>query len=350
MATSRHKYLLHAGLFLATCVTTTFVGLLYVGPPSPDFWMGAQGLALGGLDLGHWWRGFAFSGPLMAILLTHEMGHFVAARHHGVEVSLPYFIPVPFGLGTFGAVISMRERIRSRNALMDIGAAGPLAGLVVALPLLVVGLLHSTVSIVPPDALATTEGNSILYALLKRALLGQWLPTGRTDVFLSPMAWAAWVGLLVTMLNLIPVGQFDGGHVAFAYFGERYRQVSRWVHRLLPVVGAGVFLFVLWQGLGSPLPLPPPSARGVLVVGPPGAFPAYAEVTMRWLPSIGEAMFAAAMAALPWFVWAGLAKLIGAARHPPVPPMALSPRRRALGILVLVVFLLIFMPVPLRQG
>ncbi len=345
-----HNYPLHLGLFLATCVTTTFVGLLYVGPPAPDFLMGAQGLARGGMDLENWWRGFLFSGTLLFILGTHEMGHFIAARRHGVDVSLPYFIPVPFGLGTFGAVIAMREKIRSRDALLDVGAAGPLAGLVAALPLLVVGLAHSPVGRLPTDVVAMTEGNSLLYFAIKFLVHGEALPSGGRDVFLNPVAWAAWVGLLVTMLNLIPIGQFDGGHVFFAYFGERYRRVSRWVHRGLLGIGACVLAYVFWSAYRTPAPLPPPTERAAIVIGEPGSFPAFATLDLRWMYSWQEALTVAALAAMPWFLWAVLAHFIGASRHPAVSPTPLSPRRRLLGILVMVVFLLIFMPIPLRQG
>lgn len=344
------RYGLHLLLFLTTCVTTTFVGLLYAGPPAPDFLMGAEGFEAGGLDLAHWWRGLVFSATLLGILLTHEMGHFVAARIHRVDVSLPYFIPVPFGLGTFGAVISMRERIRSPNALLDIGAAGPLAGLVVALPLLVVGLWLSPVETLPPDHVGMTEGNSLLYLAIKLALYGEVLPGNGRDVMLHPVAWAAWVGLLVTMLNLIPVGQFDGGHVAFAFFGRSYERFSRLVARLLPVLGAGVFLSVFLQTLGQSLPLPPPEDRAALVLLPPGQFPAFQEIAVPWLHTPMDAASTAFAAAMPWFVWTLLIFGLRIGRHPPFDPEPLSPSRRKLGILLFVVFVLIFMPIPLKTG
>jgi membrane-associated protease RseP (regulator of RpoE activity) len=312
--------------------------------------MGAEGLAQGGLDLEHWWRGAIFSATLLGILLTHEMGHYVAARIHRVDVSLPYFIPVPFGLGTFGAVIAMRERIRSPNALMDIGAAGPLAGLAVALPLLVVGLWLSPVETLPPDYVGMTEGNSILYLAMKLVMFGEVLPGNGRDVMLHPVAWAAWVGLLVTMLNLIPVGQFDGGHVAFAFFGPGYQRFSRLVFRMLPVVGLGVFTYVFLDALGHAQPLPPPEDQGVLALLAPGQFPAFREIAIPWLNTPWDAAGEAFSSALPWFIWALLIFAMRIARHPPFDPEPLSPGRRFVGILLFVVFLLIFMPIPLRAG
>lgn len=184
MSERAKRILIHAGLFVACCVTTTLAG------------------------------GVAFGATLMAILACHELGHYVAARVRGVDASLPYFIPLPpIGtFGTLGAVIRMGKPIEDRNALFDVGAAGPIAGLVVAIPLLAVGLSLSTVGPSPADG--SQEGNSVLYALLKYAVLGRWLPSDGVDVQLHPMALAAWFGLLVTMINLMPIGQLDGGHVA----------------------------------------------------------------------------------------------------------------------------------------
>jgi membrane-associated protease RseP (regulator of RpoE activity) len=333
---AQHRYWLHAVLFLVTCVTTTWAGLLYVGPEAAEFLMGGEGLEPGGIDVEHWWRGFAFSGTLLGILLTHEMGHFIAARRHHVDVSLPYFIPLPVGLGTLGAVIAMREKIRARNALMDVGAAGPLAGLVVAIPLLVIGLVLSDVEIIPLGEPVFSEGNSLLYLGLKLAVFGEVLPRGGRDVFLHPMAFAAWCGLLVTMINLIPVGQLDGGHVAFAFFGDRYEWASRWFHRLLPVVGVGVAIWVFWTALHTVTP-------------PPEDAPAL------WLKTPGEALGAALEAAAPWFIWPLMLLLLrGGGRkgqsHPDVGLEPLGRGRRAVGILVMIIFILILTPVPMRTG
>ncbi len=136
-----------------------------------------------------------------------------------------------------GAVIGMRDVTSDRKKLIDIGAAGPLAGLLVAVPVIWYGLRHSQVGPLSPTGLQ--EGNSILYALLKHAVKGIWLPDGKQDIFLHPTAWAGWAGLLVTMLNLIPIGQLDGGHVAAAYFGNRYNRFASRLHRPLAVWCAG---------------------------------------------------------------------------------------------------------------
>ena len=187
----------HLGLFVACCATT-------------------------------WWgNGPAFAATLMGILLCHELGHYLVGRYHGVDVSLPYFIPVPpqITLGTLGAVIRMRKPIADRNALFDVGAAGPVAGLVVAIPLLVIGLTLSDLAPIKPDE--ALEGNSILYALLKYAMFGRWLPSDGIDVQLHPMAFAGWVGLLITMINLMPIGQLDGGHILYAFVGQRAKLTSR---------------------------------------------------------------------------------------------------------------------------
>ena len=219
---------LHVVLYLLTCLTTTGAGALYLQRPFFDLQ-----------------AGLAFSVPLMAILTFHEFGHYIAARLHGVPASLPYFIPMPLTpFGTMGAVIS-QQGTTDRTKLIDIGAAGPLAGLVVAIPVLIYGLQQSPVSVIP--AQGTQEGNSILYLGLKYLIKGAWLPAGGKDVMLHPTAFAGWAGLLVTMLNLLPIGQLDGGHVATAYFGNRYARVARLFHRALPWLALLVFAWVSWS-------------------------------------------------------------------------------------------------------
>jgi hypothetical protein len=174
-----------------------------------------------------------FTCALLGILLSHEFGHFIAARIHKVDASLPYFIPLPAPLspfGTMGAVIRMRSVIPTRRALLDIGAAGPLAGLALALPLYAWGVSRSLV--VPIGALGDGGlelGGSLLLRLLDR-VFGPAVPEGM-DILLSPVAFAAWTGMFVTMINLLPVSQLDGGHVAFALFGPRQNRIAQWVHR-----------------------------------------------------------------------------------------------------------------------
>jgi membrane-associated protease RseP (regulator of RpoE activity) len=289
----RPNYWLHAGLFAATCATTWLAG------------------------------GVAFAATLMSILLVHEMGHYVAARLHRVDASLPYFIPLPpyVSLGTLGAVIRMRKPIEDRNALIDVGAAGPLAGLVVAIPLLIIGVWLSPVG-QPTDPNTMQEGNSIAYLLLKLAVTGRMLPADDgTDIDLHPMAFAAWVGLLVTMINLIPIGQLDGGHVARAYLGNKHERFSRVLHVGLLIMGIG----------------------GGLALG---------ANALRLGHDVSTAASQALAGGLPWLVWAAMIALMrrstGGAYHPPVGDQQLTRGRRWLALATALVFLLIFTPVPLR--
>lgn len=285
---TRRELLVHGGLFVAACATTTLAG------------------------------GVAFAATLMAILTCHEFGHYIVARRHGVDVSLPYFIPMPpvITVGTLGAVIRMRTPIHDRRALFDVGAAGPIAGLVVAVPLLVLGLYLSPIA--PMDPHGAQEGNSILYALLKYAVFGQWLPGHGVDVQLHPVAEAAWVGLLVTMINLMPIGQLDGGHVARAALGDAHERWSARLHLALPLVGLAVAtaMFVHARTVGLAL----------------------------W-PALGYAKDGA----LPWLLWS---LLIGWMRsrsgeyHPEVDDVPLDPRRRLAAIGMAIVFVLIATPVP----
>jgi membrane-associated protease RseP (regulator of RpoE activity) len=171
------------------------------------------------------WRGLPYALSIMLILGGHELGHYFAARRHKVAVTLPYFLPLPFIslFGTLGAFIQLREPIRNRKVLMDIGASGPLVGLVIAIPILLIGLATSTVGEISTGGIF--EGDSILYALAKFTVLGRFLPDGQQDVFVNQMAWAGWTGLFVTGLNLIPVGQLDGGHVLYALIGRQARRL-----------------------------------------------------------------------------------------------------------------------------
>jgi membrane-associated protease RseP (regulator of RpoE activity) len=172
-----------------------------------------------------------FTGALLAILLAHEFGHYIAARLHKVDASLPFFIPLPIlsPFGTMGAVIRMRSVIPTRRALFDIGAAGPLAGLTLAIPLYAWGAAHSNVQPLDVTGGGLQLGDSLLTRLLGYVFAPP-IPPG-SDLMLSPVAFAAWAGMFVTMINLLPVGQLDGGHVAFALFGPRQNRIAQWVHR-----------------------------------------------------------------------------------------------------------------------
>ena len=169
------------------------------------------------------WRGLPYTIAILLILGSHELGHYFAARHHKLAVTLPYFIPAPFIslIGTFGAFIQLREPMRNRKVLLDVGAAGPLTGLIFAIPILLIGLATSSVG--PLQVGGMVEGNSLLYALAKMLVFGRFLPNGSVDVYVNQLAWAGWTGLLVTALNLIPIGQLDGGHLLYSLIGERAR-------------------------------------------------------------------------------------------------------------------------------
>ncbi len=250
----------------------------------------------------HW--GIPFAAALLGILLTHELSHYFVARRYGSPVSLPYFIPMPpfFSIiGTMGAVIVQRAPMRSRKALFDIGIAGPVGGLIVAIPLLILGLSLSSVGTPPPDVEAVLqEGNSILYLGLKYMVFGRILPSGGEDVWLHPVAFAAWVGLLVTMINLIPVGQLDGGHVAYALLGRR-----AWTLGYV-VIGA----MVAWGG---------------------------------WLMINGNQTGGF------WLTWSFLNMMMNRQHPPPLDDATRAGWRRvAWGLLSLAVFILLFMPEPLK--
>lgn len=278
------------GLFLACCVTT---------------WIGG---------------GPYFAGTLMGILLCHELGHYVVGRRRGAEVSLPYFIPLPPGisLGTLGAVIRMRKPITDRNILFDVGAAGPIAGLVVAIPLLVLGLSMSEVGPLPPDTMI--EGNSILYLGIKYVMFGRWLPGDGVDVQLHPMAHAAWVGLLITAINLMPIGQLDGGHIAKSVLGDRHEKLSARLNIVLPLVGLGIGTVMFIVALDA--------GQGVL-----------------------DAMWYASNGIIPWCIWGvllGVMRRQAGEYHPAVTETPLDPGRRRQAILMAIIFVLVVTPVPFR--
>jgi membrane-associated protease RseP (regulator of RpoE activity) len=281
---------IHIALFVAACVTTT------------------------------WHGGVWFSSTLMGILLAHEAGHYVAARVHKVDVSLPYFIPLPpqISLGTLGAIIKMPESISSPSKLFDVGAAGPVAGVVIALPCLVIGLLKSELGPIDPDAMI--EGNSLLYAGIKYLIFGRWLPADGMDVQLHPMAFAAWVGLLVTMINLIPVGQLDGGHIARAVLGARHESFSKRLHLAMPIIGLAFGVLLLSSSVASG-------------------------------HSIVFSLLYAARGVMPWMVWALMLWWMRSRSeqyHPPTSNEPLDRRRQWMAVGMLILFISIFTPVPFR--
>jgi membrane-associated protease RseP (regulator of RpoE activity) len=206
-------------LFLLTMLTTTTAGA-YMNGEEVSFLH--PFLAVAALR-----SGLSFSLPLMAILLAHEMGHYLTARYHGVPTSLPYFVPAPpslFIFGTFGAFIRMKAMPRTRRVMFDIGAAGPWAGVLVAIPAVIFGLWLSDVTPLDKSGGGLELGNSLLFLGLSHLVLG--VDPTMVNVALHPIAFAGWIGLLVTSLNLLPVGQLDGGHVVYALFPRRHRTIA----------------------------------------------------------------------------------------------------------------------------
>jgi membrane-associated protease RseP (regulator of RpoE activity) len=230
-------------LFVLTCLSTLLAGSMFSGSPTFD--------ALRGSSWMSWLvSGVPFAFTLLAILGVHEFGHYFTARHYGAAVSLPYFIPAPppFLFGTLGAVIRMRSPARDRNSLFDIAAAGPLAGLAVAVPALLLGLSWSTIVPEPPGG-RVVFGDSLLLSALTQLLVGP-IPRGMM-LYTHPMADAAWVGFFVTALNLFPVGQLDGGRIAYALFGRRHRVIGVATFVALLALGAvtGAANWMVWGAL-----------------------------------------------------------------------------------------------------
>jgi membrane-associated protease RseP (regulator of RpoE activity) len=257
--------------------------------------------------------GWPFALSLLGILLSHELGHYFMSRYHKTPATLPYFIPFPLSpLGTMGAAIIMRGTPKNKRVLFDIGVAGPIAGLVVAIPVLFLGLSLSTLGTIQADPNRFLEGNSLIYLFAKFITFGKFLPapvvpqgilywlqyffTGRPvpfgglDVFIHPVAFAGWAGLLVTGLNLIPAGTLDGGHVIYALFGDKAKKAFPFIIGILAVLG------IFWSG---------------------------------------------------WWLWAALLFWLGRVHAQPLDEITtLDPTRQMIAVAMLIVFVLVFMPVP----
>jgi membrane-associated protease RseP (regulator of RpoE activity) len=269
--------------------------------------------------LDHWLAGLPMMLAMMVILLTHEFGHYFAARYHKVAVTLPYFIPLPLvsPVGTLGAFIQLRSPFKTKKQLFDIGVAGPLGGLIFAIPLVFWGVANSSVSSINRGVNSVLEGNSIFYLAVKYFVHNQLLPSfdqysnlpfwreflvllagvippgGGEDVFLNSLAFAAWFGLFVTAMNLLPVGQLDGGHVIYCLLGEK----ARWLG--LTLIGLMLLVGFWWNG---------------------------------------------------WWVWAILVYFVIGPGHPPplneLPPLGLP--RTLLAYVMIFIFIILFMPNPLQ--
>jgi len=299
---------LHAALFAATVLTTLVAGsswnfTSFLSDLAASI-VGARGSRpLPELLVRLVTEGGPFSLAILLILGSHECGHYFMARRYGMLVTPPFFLPAPIPpIGTFGAVIRMRSPIMHRRALIDVGLAGPLAGLTVAMPFLVYGILHTRGTLGEPFAVipswqeggAVTFGDSLLTWALSRLLVGVPPPGYTLDWLSHPFAWAGWIGLLVTALNLIPMGQLDGGHVAYALLGRRQRHVACFFIGVLLALGA-----TQWRG---------------------------------------------------WLFWAVVMTAILRIAHPPVvvEEITLGPGRKAVGWAAAAIFLLVFMPAPVK--
>lgn len=282
----RRRLLLHGALLAATMATTMLAGALFhvdSAPPSEQW----PSIAL---SPSRWLPGAPYALAVLAILIAHEMGHFLACRYYRIPASLPYFLPGPPLLGTFGAFIRIRGVIPSRKALFDVGIAGPIAGFVVALPFVLVGMSHSRV--VPASQAGEAE-YYLGFPLLFLALVRWFFPAMPHDAVLlaSPYLSAAWVGMLATSLNLLPAGQLDGGHLCYALSRRFHARISR----------ATIISVILLGALHK-----------------------------------------------AWLIWAVALLFIGQ-RHPHLldEEQPLSTGRKVLAALALVIFALSFMPVPL---
>ena len=278
---TRKVPVLHIALFLTTLLTTSMAGA---------FQQGANPLS----DPTTILRGLPFAATLMSILLFHEMGHYLLARVHGIYATLPYFIPAPplfVVVGTFGAFIRMKSPPANRRALFDVGAAGPWAGVILAIPAAIIGLSLSEVRPLSPfDEGGIILGDSFLFSVLTRLVLG--VSADDVSIVLHPIALAGWFGFFVTFLNLLPVGQLDGGHVMYSLFGRWHSWISR-----------GSLIAILFLGFHG------------------------------WVG---------------WFMWVALLSMLGV-DHPPTLDLhsSLDPRRKLYAWCTVALFVLTFMPVPI---
>jgi membrane-associated protease RseP (regulator of RpoE activity) len=277
-------------LFLLTIFTTLVVGVHLAANYSqhlPLFDLNISWAFFAGIfqHPGGLWAGAPYAFTLVLILLAHEMGHYLTCRHYGIDATYPYFFPAPTLIGTFGAFIRIKSPVATREELFDVGIAGPIAGFVITVPALVIGVWHSTAMLMPVPSDTILLGHPWAVQVLTY-LLHPRMPVARLE--LSPVGCAAWVGLFLTALNLLPMGQLDGGHIVYSVFGKKHRYVS--FAMFLALVPLGIFF---WGG---------------------------------------------------WLLWAGLMLILGL-RHPApliTPDQPLDRRRKALAALALMIFILCF--------
>lgn len=279
----RVNFILPTILFLLTLFTTVLAGTYQEGGDPFRF---PKDLA----------RGIPFSFTLMSILFVHEMGHYLTSKRYGVRTTPPYFIPgpwFPFGIGTFGAFIKMQSPILRKNALLDIGAAGPIAGFIISIFAVGIGLQSSQIVQIQDGNALLRLGDPLTFSFIAY-LLGKVPPPGY-DIALNSVAFAGWIGIFVTSLNLLPIGQLDGGHVAYALLGKKHRFVSIGMVLTLIVLGT-----IGWSG---------------------------------------------------WYVWAVLTSFLGV-RHPPIvdEESPLDFKHRLVGWASIALFIVTFMPIPFKVG
>jgi membrane-associated protease RseP (regulator of RpoE activity) len=239
--TYRPRWWLHITLFLATFASTTMVGGLVWGSLPAE--MARLGLVQLLSDPRVYAAGLKFSIPLLTILWCHELGHYIAARQHGLTATPPFFIPFPIpvlGIGTLGAVIRIKDPIRNKRQLLDVGAAGPIAGFAAVIPFLAYGIAASEVGESTVEGAYLEFGEPLIYRLIE-AVLRPGLGDDMT-LWLHPTGVAAWFGVLVTLLNLLPFAQLDGGHIGYALFGRWHRRLA-W-----PLLGVLAGLGFVWPG------------------------------------------------------------------------------------------------------
>lgn len=278
-------------LFGLTCLSTLLVGALLMAGFTETS-IDGFGSFFGGIwqDPSLLMAGLPFSIAIMSILVAHEMGHYLACRYYGISATLPYFIPFPSIVGTMGAFIRIRSPFHHRPALLDVGVAGPIAGFVLAVPALVIALSQSRYGVIDPNQSGIVFGEPLIFKVIAY-LMGMTPPPGM-DIYLHPIGIAAWFGFFATAINLLPAGQLDGGHIAYALFGRFHKKISQGlVFTLIPL---GIFY---WSG---------------------------------------------------WLVWTTLLLFIGL-RHPVTldDSVPLSPRHRWLGWIALAMLVLCFTPIPI---
>ncbi|MFI5251880.1 MAG: site-2 protease family protein, partial [Bacteroidota bacterium] len=314
------SYFIHIILFFLSFITTTVAGVLWVNK-NP-------------LELTNFHFGLPYSLSLLTMLSAHEFGHYFAAKFHGIQTTLPYFIPfppfivLPFAsggefiqlnpFGTMGAVIRIRSPLSTKTALFDIGIAGPLAGLVVTIVLLLYGIAtlpsidylyqihpeYRLLAQIPENGL--TFGNSIFFWILRKSMGHSTFFPPMNEIYHYPYLCVGWFGLFITAINLIPAGQLDGGHIVYALMGNAHRFVAR-----------GMFVFLILFGLTS------------------------------FLPILG---FKVQPGTAGWLVWAAILFFVIKLDHPPVyDDTPLSSRRNFWGWLTMLIFIFIFPPVPIFE-